>query len=155
MILFGSLGMLLTGQNLRVAIESGFSLTQIGEFAFIIATLGQSLGVLSPSIYPIIVAVSVLTTFLTPYFIRLADPFYNFVERHLPTKFHFLIDRYTNQASTESETKVLWMSLIKRYLWRVVVYTVVLIALSLVTLNIVQPWLPGLRVFRPNMPDRP
>lgn len=143
MILFGSLGMLLTGQNLRVAIESGFSLTQIGEFAFIIATLGQSLGVLSPSIYPIIVAVSVLTTFLTPYFIRLADPFYNFVERHLPTKFHFLIDRYTNRASTESETKVLWMSLIKRYLWRVVVYTVVLIALSLVTLNIVQPWLVG------------
>ncbi len=84
MILFGTFGMLVTGQTLRVAIEAGFSLTQIGEFAFIIATLGMSLGVLDPTIYPIVVAVSVLTTFTTPYFIRLADPFYSFVERLLP-----------------------------------------------------------------------
>ena len=74
MIFFGTFGMLLTGQTLRVAIQSGFSLTQIGEFAFIIATLGMSLGVLDAQIYPIVVAVSVLTTFTTPYFIRMADP---------------------------------------------------------------------------------
>ena len=62
MILFGTFGMLVTGQTLRVAMESGFSLTQIGEFAFIIATLGMNLGVLDSTIYPIVVAVSVLTT---------------------------------------------------------------------------------------------
>ena len=66
MIVFGTFGMLLTGQTLKVAIESGFSLTQIGEFAFIIATLGMSLGVLDKTIYPIVVAVSVITTFTTP-----------------------------------------------------------------------------------------
>lgn len=66
MIVFGTFGMLVTGQSLKVAMESGFSLTQIGEFAFIIATLGMSLGVLDPTIYPIVVAVSVLTTFTTP-----------------------------------------------------------------------------------------
>ena len=74
MIIFGTFGMLITGQSLRVAMESGFSLTQIGEFAFIIASLGMSLGVLDNNIYPIVVAVSVITTFTTPYFIRLADP---------------------------------------------------------------------------------
>lgn len=141
MIVFGSAGMLLTGQNLKVAIESGFSLTQIGEFAFIIATLGMSLGVLDSTIYPIVVAVSVLTTFTTPYFIRLADPVYNQLVKHLPARLHFLIDRYTTKASTESETSPLWMSLIKRYLWRIVVYTIVLVALTLVSLNFITPWI--------------
>jgi len=147
MIVFGTAGMLLTGQNLRIAIESGFSLTQIGEFAFIIATLGMSLGVLDTSIYPIIVAVSVLTTFTTPYFIRLSNPFYRLLIRHLPAKLHFLIDRYVTEAATESETATLWRSLIKRYLWRIVVYTIILIALSLVSLNIATPWLIG--IFNP------
>ncbi|MDE6491507.1 MAG: cation:proton antiporter, partial [Muribaculaceae bacterium] len=141
MILFGTSGMLVTGQPLRIAIESGFSLTQIGEFAFIIASLGMSLGVLQPTIYPIVVAVSVITTFTTPYFIRMADPFCNFVEAHLPEKWHFLIDRYSRQASVESETRQLWVSVLQRYTWRVVLYSIVLIAISLISLNIVIPWL--------------
>ena len=83
MIMFGTLGMLVTGQNLRVAIESGFCLTQIGEFSFIIAALGMSLGVLDASIYPIIVAVSVLTIFTTPYFIKMSDGAASLVELSL------------------------------------------------------------------------
>ena len=71
MIFFGTAGMLITGQPLKIAIESGFCLTQIGEFAFIIASLGMSLGVLNAEIYPIVVAVSVITTFTTPYFIKM------------------------------------------------------------------------------------
>ena len=98
MITFGTAGMLITGQSLKVAIQSGFSLTQIGEFAFIIATLGMSLGVLDSTIYPIVVAVSVITTFTTPYFIKLSLPAYNYVERHLPERLHFLIDRYQKDA---------------------------------------------------------
>lgn len=141
MILFGTFGMLVTGQPLRIAMESGFSLTQIGEFAFIIASLGMSLGVLEPTIYPIVVAVSVITTFTTPYFIRMADPAYELVERHLPKRLHFLIERYTKQASSESETGELWKSLFQRYLWRVLLYSIVLIAITLISLRIMMPWL--------------
>lgn len=131
MILFGSLGMLATGQPLRVAIESGFTLTQIGEFSFIIASLGMGLGVLVPTLYPIIVAVSVITIFTTPYFIKLADPAYAFIERHLPSQLQFLIERYTKQAADASETKRLWQVILKRYLWKIILYSVILIAIIL------------------------
>ncbi|MCM1293328.1 MAG: cation:proton antiporter [Bacteroides sp.] len=132
MITFGTFGMLVSGQTLKVAIESGFSLTQIGEFAFIIATLGMQLGVLDPTIYPIVVAVSVLTTFTTPYFIRMADPFYNFIERHLPRRLNFLIDRYSEKAVTESVTGRIWRDVLKRYTWRIMLYTCVLTAIVLI-----------------------
>lgn len=145
MIFFGTFGMLLTGQPLRVAVESGFSLTQIGEFAFIIASLGMSLGVLDPQIYPIVVAVSVVTTFTTPYFIRMAGPASDFVERHLPQRLHFLIDRYSESATAEqSVAKELWSSLLKRYLWRVVLYSIVLIAICIITLHYLVPFAVGM-----------
>ena len=141
MILFGTFGMLITGQSLRIAMESGFSLTQIGEFAFIIASLGMSLGVLDPTIYRIEEAVSVLTTFTTPYFIRMADPVYGFVERHLPKRMHFLIERYSENANSESETRVLWASVLKRYVWRILLYSSVVIAIMLLCLKYVEPLL--------------
>ncbi len=133
MILFGTFGMLVTGQSLKVAMESGFSLTQIGEFAFIIATLGMQLGVLDHTIYPIVVAVSVLTTFTTPYFIKMAEPVYVVVERHLPSKLHFLINRYTETAREESETGRVWRAVLRRYMWRILLYTSVLIAICLIS----------------------
>lgn len=139
MIVFGTFGMLVTGQTLKVAMESGFSLTQIGEFAFIIATLGMQLGVLDPSIYPIVVAVSVLTTFTTPYFIRMADPAYRFVERHLPARLHFLIERYSKNAGEQSAAGRVWRAVIKRYIWRILLYTTVLIALCLISIQWLLP----------------
>ena len=144
MIAYGTFGMLITGQSLRIAIESGFSLTQIGEFAFIIASLGMSLGVLDPTIYPIVVAVSVLTTFTTPYFIRMADPFYEFTVRHLPRRWHFLINRYSQKATESNATHDLWRSVLRRNLWRVGVYSIVLIAICLLSLKFLLPWLTGL-----------
>jgi len=146
MIVFGTFGMLITGQTLRVAIESGFSLTQIGEFAFIIATLGMSLGVLNAEIYPIVVAVSVITTFTTPYFIRMADPVYGFVERHLPHRFRFLIDRYTRQAkqTDDDSGRRAWIALLRRYLWRIIMYSIILVAISLVCHNYLMPRLDAL-----------
>lgn len=128
MIIFGTLGMLVTGQNLRVAIESGFTLTQVGEFSFIIASLGMSLGVLDQSLYPIIVAVSVLTIFTTPYFIKMSDPAAGIAERHLPKGLRFLIDRYSGQTYDTSETKRLWRAVLGRYLWRMLLYSVILLA---------------------------
>lgn len=143
MIIFGSFGMLVTGQSLKVAIEAGFSLTQIGEFSFIIASLGMSLGVLNPNIYPIIVAVSVITTFLTPYFIKMADPFYEIVKKHLPQRLHFLIDRYNKDANASgtAERQSEWRMLFRRYVWRMLLYSIVLIAITLVSLKIFMPWL--------------
>ncbi|MDD4712385.1 MAG: cation:proton antiporter, partial [Bacteroidales bacterium] len=86
-LIFATSGFLLSGLPLKVAMESGFSLAQIGEFAFIIAGLGLSLGVTDSFLYPIVIAVSVITTFTTPYFIKLADPAYTFLKRILPEKF--------------------------------------------------------------------
>ena len=141
MILFGTFGMLVTGQTLKVAMQSGFSLTQIGEFAFIIASLGMSLGVLDPTIYPIVVAVSVITTFTTPYFIKMAEPAYNAIERILPKKLNFLINRYSTEASSESENPSLWSSVLRRYLWRVLLYSIILIAIVVISQQFIQPWL--------------
>ncbi|MDE6818897.1 MAG: cation:proton antiporter, partial [Muribaculaceae bacterium] len=139
-LLFGTGGMLLTGQTLKVAIQSGFTLTQIGEFSFIIATLGTSLGVLDSSMYPIIVAVSVITTFTTPYFIRMADPVYGFVARHLPERWQFLIDRYsTSNTESASETRRIWQAIIKRYAWRMLLYGITLIAIVMISDLYIRP----------------
>ncbi len=144
MIIFGTAGMLVTGQPLRIAIESGFSLTQIGEFAFIIASLGMSLGVLDSSIYPIVVAVSVITTFTTPYFIRMADPFCSALEKILPTKLRYLIERYSRNAGSTSHSNHIWGQLLRRYLWRIVLYAIILIAITLIATGYVEPWLTAL-----------
>ncbi|MCH5237570.1 MAG: cation:proton antiporter [Muribaculaceae bacterium] len=141
MIFFGSLGMLATGQTLRVAIESGFTLTQVGEFSFIIAALGMSLGVLEQSLYPIIVAVSVITIFTTPYFVKLSQPAYKFVESHLPDRLGFLIDRYSKQVVDSNSTKRLWKDILSRYLGRMIIYSVVLIAIILVSRQFLFPLL--------------
>lgn len=133
MIIFGSLGMLLTGQTLKVAMESGFSLTQIGEFSFIIASLGMSLGVLQERLYPIIVAVSVITIFTTPYFIRLSGPAYRFTERRLPGPLRFLITRYSQQTADSSETAKLWKAILLRYMWRIVLFSVLIIGIIMLS----------------------
>ena len=99
-IFFGSVGTLLSGQPLRVALQSGFSLVQIGEFAFIIASLGQNLHVTEPSLYPIVVAVSVITTFLTPYIMRLAYPTLAFFERHMSEETKKLLDGNTEKRKS-------------------------------------------------------
>ena len=149
MIIFGTFGMLATGQPLKLAMESGFSLTQIGEFSFIIATLGTSLGVLDKSIYPIIVAVSVLTTFTTPFFIKQAEPCYNALYKILPKTWTRLLNGYSHDAneSEGSETVLLWKSIVSRYVIRIIIYSVVTIALIAICRSYLMPfimnWLGG------------
>lgn len=104
-ILFGSIGTLLSGQPLRVALQTGFSLVQIGEFAFIIANLGQNLKVTDSSLYPIVVAVSVITTFLTPYIMKLAYPTLAFLESHMSEETRKMLDSYTEKRKTNSNKK--------------------------------------------------
>ena len=102
--IFGTTGVLLSGQPLKTAMQCGFSLTQIGEFAFIIASLGVSLKVTSHFLYPIVVAVSVITTFLTPYMIRLAVPAYNVIDKYMPSRWRRLLDRYSSGASVANHS---------------------------------------------------
>ena len=104
-IVFASLGTLLSGQPLRVALQTGFSLVQIGEFAFIIANLGQNLKVTDSSLYPIVVAVSVITTFLTPYIMKLAYPTLAFLERHMSEETRKMLDSYIESRKTSSNKK--------------------------------------------------
>ena len=135
---FGPCGVMLAGQPLKTALQSGFCLTQIGEFAFIIAGLGTSMGVTSNFLYPIVVAVSVITTFLTPYMIRAAGPAYPFVDRHLPRKWKRILDHYslgTRTVNHESNWKSLLTSLIRI----TVIYSVIIIAILIVALNILVP----------------
>ena len=143
MIIFGTTGMLATGQPLKNALQSGFTLTQIGEFSFIIASLGMSLGVLEKSIYPIFVTVSVITTFTTPFFIKSADGCYAWVERLLPASWSRLLEGYSKQATQteESESRKIWKSVVTRYFVRIFLYTVVCIALILLSYTFLKPLL--------------
>ncbi|MBQ1724536.1 MAG: cation:proton antiporter, partial [Muribaculaceae bacterium] len=95
---------LISGQSLKTSMQCSFSLTQIGEFSFILATLGTSLGVTSKFLYPIVVAVSVFTTFTTPYMIRLAEPAYNVVARVLPKSWRQKLERNANEGDQKEET---------------------------------------------------
>ena len=136
--IFGTCGVVLSGQPLKVAMQCGFSLTQIGEFAFIIAALGVSLNVTSSFLYPIVVAVSVITTFLTPYMIRLAVPAYNVVERKMPEKWKRMLEHYTAGSQTvNSENN--WKKLLMDIARIVAIYTVLCIAVILVSFQFVLP----------------
>ncbi len=131
MILFGTCGMLASGQPLRNAVQSGFALTQIGEFSFIIASMGTSMGVLESSTYPIIVAVSVITTFTTPFFIKGGDGAYRLLERILPQRWVAALNSYSKTATSDKEptSREIWRNAAKRHILRLVLYSVVVIAL--------------------------
>ena len=143
---FGTLGVVLSGQSLKTAMQCGFSLTQIGEFAFIIASLGVSLGVTSDFLYPIVVAVSVITTFLTPYMIRLAEPASEYAEAHLPKKMRRTLANYTSSTRTVNSESV-WRKLILAMVRNTVIYSIICIAIVIISLRFVTPicqnWIPG------------
>lgn len=121
--LFGTLGYLLGGQTLKNAMRCGYSMAQVGEFAFIIATLGKSLGVISEFLYPVVVAVSVITTFLTPYMIRAAEPCYNVLIKHLPKRWvRRLTHIQTNNAGESASTNNLWKVLMKKMIFNTLIY---------------------------------
>lgn len=137
-ILFSGFGILLSGQPLKIAIQSGFALAQIGEFAFIIASLGLSLKVTDNFLYPIVVAVSVITTFLTPYMIRLSEPAYVYADKHMPKSWRRFFDRYSSGGSTIKQ-KSTWNKLLKALMRIVVMYSAVSVVLILLWLRFVAP----------------
>ncbi len=140
---FGSMAFMLGGESLKSAMRCGFSMAQIGEFSFIIASLGLSLGVVSSFLYPVVVAVSVITTFLTPYMIRLATPAYNALENRLPGRIISLL----NQLSTSrlnSSKQSLWKSLLMQMGIYVIVYGILSTATITLMFMFFHPFIIGL-----------
>ena len=121
---FGSIGFLLSGQSLKNAMRCGFSMAQIGEFAFIIASLGLSLGVISDFLYPVVVAVSVVTTFLTPYMIRAATPCYDGIVKVIPHSWLRRLEHRTMGTPETSETKANWKRLIRSMVMNTLIYSI-------------------------------
>lgn len=143
---FGSLAFMLGGESLKSAMRCGFSMAQIGEFSFIIASLGLSLGVISDFLYPVVVAVSVITTFLTPYMIRAATPVYNALEHRLPSR----LIRTLNQLSVSHPNTTkhsLWKRLLAQMTMNTLVYSIlssaVITLMFMFVLPLTRKMLPG------------
>lgn len=123
-----TIGAVISGQTLKQSLKAGMSLAQIGEFSFIIATLGLTLKVTSGFLYPVAVAVSAITTFITPYFIRLSEPFYQLIDRRLPSKLKHRLNRYSSNIQTiRSESR--WKKIIKSYFRLISINSIVIIGL--------------------------
>ena len=143
---FGSFGYLLGGQTLKTAMKCGFSMAQIGEFAFIIASLGLSLGVIGKFLYPVVVAVSVITTFLTPYMIRFATPCYALLERHLPTKFIAALNSITLSRPSAAASRSNWKSLLMQIGANVLIYGILSVAVIFIMFTFFLPFIRHLLV---------
>ena len=128
-LFFSTCGVLAAGQKLHTAVLCGFSLTQIGEFSFILATLGMNLGGTSDFLYPIIVAVSVITTFTTPFFINAAEPAYAKLVSILPQRFLDWLERYTDNNDIKGDQD--WKNLLTDYVLHMVIYATLLFAIML------------------------
>lgn len=137
--IFGTFGFMLGGESLKSAMRCGFSMAQIGEFSFIIASLGLSLGVISNYLYPVVVAVSVITTFLTPYMIRLATPTYQAMEKHLPKRLINILNHFAmSHPSTTQQSK--WKSLLRLMLINTVAYSILTAAVIALMFTFVLPF---------------
>jgi CPA2 family monovalent cation:H+ antiporter-2 len=145
---FATFGVLLAGQNLKTAIHAGFSLTQIGEFSYIIGTLGMSLKVIPESIYQIIVSASIITIFTTPYIMKLADPVNNFLERKLPSKWQYLLNKNASGAQPVNQDN-LWKKLLTEMSQVVLIYyfiSIVVVNFALkYAVPFIQGFLPGIK----------
>lgn len=143
-LLFSTSGVLFAGKSLDTALHVGFSLPQLGEFSFIIAGLGCSLGVVRGFIYPVIISVSVITTFTTPYMIKAADPVSAWLHRILPEKFVKRFNRSEHHTSLMNQAdKNLWKTFLKKYSIRVALYALILTVL-----------ISGLGQYFPTLTDR-
>ncbi|GHS96650.1 sodium:proton antiporter [Bacteroidia bacterium] len=145
---FATTGVLLAGQNLRTAVSSGFSLTQIGEFSYIIGSLGLSLGVIEESLYQIIVSASVITIFTTPYMMKLAEPTNLFLERALPESWQNFLNKDASGAQPVNQNN-LWRKFLKSVITSTIIYYLICIIIVFFLLRygapLVQEFLPGFK----------
>jgi len=140
MTLTFSLGALVSGQSLKHSVQTGMSLAQIGEFSFIIASLGASLNVTSSFLYPIAVAASTFTTFTTPFLIKASTPVYKILERKLPERWTSRINRYSTSSQQLSAYSD-WKKLLKAYAVNSLIHAVLIGALIFLSRNLIVPYI--------------
>jgi CPA2 family monovalent cation:H+ antiporter-2 len=134
-----TLGALLSGQPLKQSVQVGMSMAQIGEFAFIVATLGLSLGVTSDFLFPVAVGASAITTFTTPYLIKYSEPIYQFTSKYLPQKWVTRLNKYsvgTQLIQADSD----WKSVLKSYGKIALTNGIILLAIMLLSMNFLVPF---------------
>lgn len=141
-------GALISGQPLKQSIQTGMSLSQIGEFSFIIATLGLTMHVTSEFLYPIVVAVSAITTFTTPFMVKLAEPFSVYLEKKLPKKWLKGITRYSTNAQAIRAVST-WQVVIRAHLVQIVIHSIIITAIVLMSSNFVLPFVTNTKFGNP------
>lgn len=137
-----TIGALLSGQPLKQSVKTGMSLSQIGEFSFIIATLGMTLKVTSDFLYPIVVAVSAVTTFTTPFMVKFATPFSEYLEKKLPRKWIKKIERYSANAQSIKLVSN-WLIVVRTFLAQVIIHSVIIVAVILLSSKFILPLVEG------------
>ena len=139
-VLTTGMGALMSGNTLKVSLQTGMSLAQIGEFSFIIAALGANLKVTSTFLYPIIIAVSAITTFTTPYLIRASGPFYNWIDSRLPEKWRNAMTRFSAETQTIT-TLSDWQKVLRSFLVNALIFSVILGSIIYVSATYLPPWI--------------
>lgn len=142
-LIFATAGMLLSGQTLNTAVKSGFSLAPIGEFSFIIAALGVSLGVMEENLYPIIVSAAVITTFLTPFLIKNSSSVTDLLQRKLPESLLQKLNQYTSSDQTDDDKDTDWNEYIRKFVSRTALYSVIMLVAVMVGIEGIYPFLAG------------
>ena len=133
-----TVGALISGQPLKQSVQTGMSLSQIGEFSFIIATLGMSMNVTSNFLYPVVVAVSAVTTFTTPFMVKMAVPFSGYLEKKLPRKWVKRIARYSTNAQAIRSVST-WQIVIRAHLLQIILHTIIITSVILMSSKFVLP----------------
>lgn len=142
--LVSSAAALVAGASLEDSLKTGFTLSQIGEFAFIIASVGVSLGVMPKHIYPVIIAASVITTFTTPYWIKAASPIYLWLNRKIPAQAKARMDEYSLMGKKSGDKN--WKSIIVSTLPRVLVFFVLSFAILVLLFDHLWPFVKQLEI---------
>ena len=142
-VFFVTGGVILAGHKLEDALHCGFSLAQMGEFGFIIASVGVGLGVVSDYIYPIIIAVFVLTNIIAPFYMRVAEPAYKLGKKILPQRILDKVDtdRFDNSDKASTAEQSEWKKLIKSYALRLIIYGVIILAIIFASKEYLEPFI--------------
>lgn len=135
-----TMGAVLSGQSLKQSVQVGMSMAQIGEFAFIVASLGLSLNVISDFLFPVAVGVSAVTTFTTPYMIKTSDRAYRFIEKILPDNFLKGLHKYSLQFQNIQQEGS-WKKLMKAYFNTIFINLILIITIVLLAHNFLLPFL--------------
>ena len=137
--IFATIGMMLSGQDIETSMKGGIALAPIGEFSFIIAGLGISLGVIDDYLYPVIVASSIITIIMTPILIKQSDKGVGLITSRIPEKLKRKIDSYTSEARSDEEDSSDWKEVIKEFFFSIIVYGSIMLVLTTFSIRHVEP----------------